>query len=79
MPKPKGNKNFMTLSPTEPSDAPNIDYIPHFVEKDGPNTLRNMGNGLTGDKLKTAHKKEYDKRSPEMKKKMSEARTQITD
>lgn len=38
-----------------------------------------MGNGLTGDKLKTAHKKEYDKRSPEMKKKMSEARTQITD
>ncbi|MBE7442818.1 MAG: hypothetical protein KF732_11280 [Flavobacteriales bacterium] len=72
-------KYLESLSPTEPSDAPNIDYIPHFVEKDGPNTLRNMGNGLTGDKLKTAHKKEYDKRSPEMKKKMSEARTQITD
>lgn len=71
------NQYLQSLNPTDPSEAPNIDYIPYMV--DGKYTPRNMGDGWTGDKLGAEHKKMYDTRSVEQKEKIKEAHSTILD
>ena len=71
------NQYLQSLNPTNPSEAPNIDYIPHVVN--GEFTPRNMGDGWTGEKLKSEHKKIYDTRSEEDKKRIQDAHNSITD
>ena len=66
-----------SIGATNPENAPNINYIPHVVNED--NMLQNMGNGLTGEKLKNAHKAVYDKRSEEDKKRIKDAHQSIKD
>lgn len=64
-----------SLGATDPENAPNIDYIPHTVNED--NMLKNMGDGLTGDRLKQAHKAVYDKRSDADKSRIKDAHETI--
>lgn len=71
------NQYLQSLNPTDPSEAPNIDYIPHTVN--GKFTPKNMGNGWTGDKLGSEHKKVYDRRSEEDKKRIEDAHNTIKD
>lgn len=69
---------FTNMGATDPSEAPNYEYIPHIVDKDYVLKSKEK-HGLKGDDLKKAHKGIWDKRPTEMKEKINEAREVITD
>lgn len=67
---------FKDLGATDPTNAPNIDYIPYFADDKAPKNFTPQG--LTGDKLKNASKESFSKKSPKAQERIKKAQGQIT-
>ncbi len=67
---------FKSLGATDPSKAPNAEFIPYFADDKAPKNYTPQG--LIGDKLKNASKASFDKKSPQAKERIQKAQKQIT-
>jgi len=73
-------REFLTnsLSATEPSEAPNFDFLPHVIrENDPPMQNTSATTPLTGQRLREAHERRFDRSSQARQQEIWEARTQI--
>jgi hypothetical protein len=69
--------NYLTsLGATDPSKAPNSDYIPYFADDKAPKNMSPVG--LTGNELKEAGKASFERKSNKVQDQINKAHEQIS-